>query len=44
MNRHAEKVDYGAGLSSDDAAFGGRLMEFHTCPGCGYVVERDAEV
>ena len=45
MNRHAEKVDYGAEaprLSADGVAFGGTLMEFHTCPGCRYVVEQPA--
>ena len=41
-NRHAEKVDFGQspGESVLDAALGGAVAEFHTCPGCRYVVER----
>lgn len=45
MNRHAEKVDY-SWTSEDparaDAAFDGVLVEFHTCPACGWVEERTA--
>lgn len=42
MNRHAEKIDFSAGLSdpgSADADFGGVLAEFHTCADCGHVEE-----
>jgi predicted RNA-binding Zn-ribbon protein involved in translation (DUF1610 family) len=45
MNRHAEKVDYSWPLeepAAADAAFEGVLVEFHTCPACGYVEERAA--
>ena len=44
MNRHAEKPDYGADPSGPSFAviFGAVLMEFHTCPGCKYVLERSA--
>jgi hypothetical protein len=44
MNRHAEKLDYGADPSSSsfDLVFGAALMEFHTCPGCKNVLERAA--
>ena len=44
MNRHAAKlvyIDPGAG-SSMDAATGGRIAEFHTCPGCGSGASRPA--
>lgn len=42
MNRHAEKIDYGADPAgpSFDPVLGASLMEFHTCPGCKYIVER----
>jgi predicted RNA-binding Zn-ribbon protein involved in translation (DUF1610 family) len=43
MNRHAEKVDYSWILeepAAADSAFEGVLVEFHTCPACGYVEER----
>jgi predicted RNA-binding Zn-ribbon protein involved in translation (DUF1610 family) len=43
MNRHAEKVDYAAGLSHPDAvdpALGGVLEEIHLCPACGETVAR----
>jgi ribosomal protein S27AE len=45
MNRHAEKVDYTAALSEDDAVdpdFGGVLEEAHTCPRCGKSATRRA--
>jgi predicted RNA-binding Zn-ribbon protein involved in translation (DUF1610 family) len=45
MNRHAEKVDYGAGLAepgSADPDFGGVVEEFHTCPQCGQTLARRA--
>lgn len=46
MNRHAEKVDYGAAFEGvrADAGFGGVVAEFHTCPNpkCRFVVERPA--
>jgi hypothetical protein len=45
MNRHAEKVDYSWTPESPgepDPAFDGVLVEFHTCPACGYVEERIA--
>jgi hypothetical protein len=44
-NRHAEKLDYSADPASPsfDAALGAALMEFHTCPGCKYIVERSAD-
>jgi endogenous inhibitor of DNA gyrase (YacG/DUF329 family) len=43
-NRHAEKIDYSADPAGPmfDAALGGSLMEFHTCPGCKHIVERNA--
>lgn len=41
MNRHAEKVD-SAGTDGFDSELGGVLMEFHTCPSCGFVAERPA--
>jgi hypothetical protein len=43
MNRHAEKIDFSAGLSdpgSVDADLGGALAEFHACAQCGNVEER----
>jgi hypothetical protein len=45
MNRHAEKVDYSRTLEDPagaDAVFEGVLVEFHTCPACGYIEERTA--
>jgi hypothetical protein len=46
MNRHAEKVDYGAGPGGApvDQRFEGAVMEFHTCPNpkCRFIVERPA--
>jgi hypothetical protein len=44
MNRHAEKVDYSRTPEEGaaDPAFEGLLVEFHTCPACGYVEERTA--
>lgn len=38
MNRHAEKIDYNAGLEEPgriDPVFGGLLEKAHTCPACG---------
>jgi hypothetical protein len=46
MNRHAEKVDHGAGVPREptDEPFGDAVMEFHTCPNprCRFIVERRA--
>ncbi|HEX7957178.1 MAG TPA: hypothetical protein VF508_09555 [Pyrinomonadaceae bacterium] len=45
MNRHAEKVDYGAGAEGEegfDPALGGLVEEFHTCPDCGRTHTRPA--
>jgi ribosomal protein S27AE len=44
MNFHAEKVDTGTDADAPDelAFWGGVVMEFHTCPRCGAVVERPA--
>ena len=45
MNRHAEKVDYSWTAerpAAADAAFEGVVVEFHTCPACGYIEERTA--
>ena len=44
MNRHAEKLDYSVDPSSPsfDPVLGAAMMEFHTCPGCTYVLERGA--
>jgi predicted RNA-binding Zn-ribbon protein involved in translation (DUF1610 family) len=44
MNRHAEKVDYSRTPEEGaaDPTFEGLLVEFHTCPACGYVEERTA--
>jgi hypothetical protein len=41
MNRHAEKIDFGAAGGRTDPVFGGVLAEFHTCPNprCKYVLE-----
>ena len=41
-NRQAEKLDYSADSSHPafDAVLGAALAEFHTCPGCTYVIER----
>lgn len=46
MNRHAEKLDYTAGLERPDALdpeLGGLLEEFHTCPECGRTAARAAK-
>lgn len=42
MNRHAEKIDFSAGLSDSGPVdeLGGVLAEFHTCPRCGNVEEQ----
>jgi uncharacterized protein (DUF2225 family) len=43
MNRHAEKIDSSRTLEESaaaDPALDGVLVEFHTCPSCGYVEER----
>ena len=44
MNFHAEKIDFGsvpvASAAFADESLGGVLAEFHTCPGCRYVLER----
>ncbi len=45
MNRHAEKVDYAAGLAEPEAVdpeLGGVVEEFHTCPSCGQTLSRRA--
>jgi C4-type Zn-finger protein len=44
MNFHAEKVDSARTVEEryGDPAFEGVLVEFHTCPACGYVEERTA--
>jgi ribosomal protein S27AE len=45
MNRHAEKIDYAAGLAEPeavDAELGGVVEEFHTCPSCGQTLSRRA--
>jgi hypothetical protein len=44
MNRHAEKVDYGAAPAQTDPRFEGAVMEFFTCPSpkCRFVLERPA--
>jgi ribosomal protein S27AE len=45
MNFHAEKVDYSAALvdpRSMDRELGGVVEEFHTCPGCRFVLARPA--
>ena len=36
MNFHAEKIDPSAAETGSD----GVVLEFHTCPGCKYVLER----
>ena len=43
MNFHAEKIDRGADHSGADAALDGVVAQFHTCPGCKYVLERPAK-
>ena len=43
MNRHAEKVDYTAGLAEPQAVdpdLGGVVQELHQCPNCGNIVAR----
>ena len=43
MNRHAEKVDYSAPrdrLDPLEKDLGGAITEFHTCPGCRFIVQR----
>jgi ribosomal protein S27AE len=43
MNFHAEKIVYAAGLAEPeamDAALGGVVEEFHTCPECGQTLAR----
>lgn len=44
MNCHAEKLDpsRAADDPAADAALGGVLLEFHTCPVCKFVLEREA--
>jgi predicted RNA-binding Zn-ribbon protein involved in translation (DUF1610 family) len=45
MNRHAEKVDYTAGLAEPravDPDLGGILLAVHQCPDCGNVETRRA--
>ena len=44
MNRHAEKIDSSRSVAEGygNPAFEGVLVEFHTCPACGYVEERTA--
>jgi uncharacterized C2H2 Zn-finger protein len=42
MNRHAVKIDPSLTPGDRDADLGGVLQEFHTCPGCRYVLERRA--
>ena len=45
MNRHAEKVDYTAGLAEPaavDPDLGGVLEEMHQCPKCPEVVAQRA--
>jgi uncharacterized Zn finger protein len=44
MNCHAEKVDSSRSRAEGygDPALEGVLVEFHTCPACGYVEERTA--
>lgn len=37
MNRHAEKIVH---RDPDSPDFDGVVEEFHTCPGCRYVLER----
>jgi hypothetical protein len=40
MNFHAEKIDRGADPAGADAILDGVVAQFHTCPGCKYVLER----
>jgi C4-type Zn-finger protein len=40
MNFHAEKIDWGADPSGAEASLDGVVAQFHTCPGCKYVLER----
>jgi predicted RNA-binding Zn-ribbon protein involved in translation (DUF1610 family) len=45
INRHAEKVDYTAGLAEPravDPDLGGILLAVHQCPDCGTVEARRA--
>ena len=42
MNFHAEKIDRRADPTGADPDLDGVLAEFHTCPGCTYVLERAA--
>ena len=40
MNLHAQKVDRAADPAGADEDMDGVVAEFHTCPGCKYVLER----
>ena len=43
INRHAEKVDYTAGLAEPQAVdphLGGVVQELYQCPTCGNIVAR----
>jgi uncharacterized C2H2 Zn-finger protein len=42
MNRHAEKIVFSGdpGDSPSGLELEGAVEEFHTCPGCRYVLER----
>ena len=35
MNHHADKIVYDAAPGDDASDEGGRILEAHTCPGCG---------
>lgn len=44
MNFHAEKIDRSADPSEADASLDGVIAQFHTCPGCKYVLERRSAI
>ena len=44
MNFHAEKVDRSLDPAGADIDLDGVVAEFHTCPGCKYVLERAARL
>ena len=43
MNHHADKLDQSPTGGARDPDLDGVLVEFHTCPACGFVLERPAD-
>ena len=40
MNHHADKLVYDSAPDEEDADESGRILEAHTCPGCGHYATR----